>query len=224
MPTSPYVIRYGGVDYSWLPSKSTPSARKPLAELQPIIDCLKKQGVRSVCDFGAGRGRNMPLLATSFDRVLSVEEGTNVDLLSDLASRSKLANCRTESWQGFCESSRPLSDAALLCCVLHTLPDRDLRVMVIRQVLRRLRRESRVVLVSPRNDSRYRESVVANAVAYGEGIVRLYRNPNTFSFYQTLSRGDLVSLMADTGLSLECAIRSKSRLVLISRENKASGR
>jgi len=224
MLSRPYVICYEGIDYTWQPIKSTPSTRPPVAELPAIIDFLGDVGVRSVCDFGAGRGRNTQLLANAFTSVVSVEEGSNVELLVNLAKQPGLAHCRAESWQGFCKSSRPLVDAALLCCVLHTLPDHALRLIVARAILRRLRKDSWVVLVSPRNDSRYRHAATNDAVRYGNGIVRLYRNPNTFSFYQTLSRADLLALMAEVGLTLQHTIYSRSRLILVYKATEARRR
>ena len=47
-----FVITYEGLEYAWSPSRSTPSAGKPIAELQEIVSNLKHGGARLVVEFG----------------------------------------------------------------------------------------------------------------------------------------------------------------------------
>ncbi|MCL4855039.1 MAG: hypothetical protein KJZ78_27065, partial [Bryobacteraceae bacterium] len=70
--SDPLQIEYEGDTYTWAPAKSTPSVPSPVAELPQIVELLKRSDVHTVVDFGCGRGRNVPILADNFNKVILV--------------------------------------------------------------------------------------------------------------------------------------------------------
>src|SRR5229473_424678 len=99
MAAASFLITYQGRDYTWCPAKSTPSVGKPITELSEIVKILKKRKAKSIVDFGAGRGRNLRIIASSFTKVRLVEQGRNIAYLRGLIAKRKAASVTVESWQ-----------------------------------------------------------------------------------------------------------------------------
>lgn len=211
----PLVITTDGLDYTWSPSKSTPSAKVPIAELPEIARLLRNRGASRVVDFGAGRGRNARILSNTFEELLLVEEHRNLAHLRQVASDIDGQALTVQSWDEYRRSNTPRVDAVLMCFVIHTLPTAAIRREVIATNVARLRRSGAIVFVTPRNDSKYRPDLLTDAVYFEDGIVRLYRGQMAFSFYRNYTREEFVRLIEEAGLRIEATIPSDRRMIFL---------
>jgi SAM-dependent methyltransferase len=223
-----YVHRFGGKRYTWAPSRSTPSAPDPVAELSDIINLLRKRGARTIVDFGAGRGRNASKLVRQFTKVYLVEVDGNLSHLRKLARQHRWHRCRIISWDDF-ERRRVLADAALLCCVLHTIPSKRLREEVLKRNLRNLANDGILVIVSPKGDSKYRGDYLRGLPVLEKGIARLHEADPTFSYYRNYAKGELEELLLKMGLQVVDEVPSRGRHVMLAERlngepNRARGR
>lgn len=223
--SDPFLIDFEGETYKWAPAKSTPSVSNAVAELPTIIQMLRSHDCRIVVDFGCGRGRNVGLLSESFDEVIMVEDEANLPcLLKSQAHFDKKRNCTVVSWDNYKSRRAPKVDAVLICCVLHTIPADSLRLEVIEVNRRRLKKDGLMIIVSPKNDSKYTLNSLIDAIVFGKGIVRLYDQSKTFSFYQTLSRRYLEQLLGSVGLHSTETIASSARHILVMTATNIAGK
>lgn len=221
--SGPFQIEYEGNVYAWAPAKSTPSVPSPVAELPQIVTLLKSNGAHVVVDFGCGRGRNASLLADNFDTVILVEDEANLPHLSCSANGfATRKNCVITSWNDYRSRSSPRVDAVLLCCVIHTIPSDELRREVINANRRRLTNGGVLVLVSPKGDSKYTQKSLTDAITFDDGIVRLYDESRSFSFYRNFSRSELDRLLSSAGLRVSETIPSRARHVLVTTRTRAT--
>lgn len=211
----PFVITTDGIDYTWSPASSTPSARVAIAELPEIVALLQDRGATRVVDFGAGRGRNAQMLAESFGRVLLVEEDANVPYLTELVAGIDSQNITVQPWAEYRRNVSPKVDAILICFVIHTLPTAQMRLETIRTNVARLRPNGTIVFVTPRNDPKYRPDLLANAVQFRDGIVRLYRGTRSFSFYRNYTPDQFSRVIDNAGLRVNATLPSARRIILL---------
>jgi len=215
--TKPFLITTGGLDYAWSPSRSTPSARVEIAQLPQIVALLQHGGARSVVDFGAGRGRNAHTLSHAFERLLLVETDENVPRLKALVATMGASHVTVQSWEQYRRKTSPKVDAVVICFVIHTLPTRQMRSAIIRRNVARLRRNGRIVFVTPRNDPKYTPELLADAVRFGDGIVRLYRGRMRFSFYRNYTREQFVQVIDNAALRVDATVPSARRMIFVTR-------
>jgi 2-polyprenyl-3-methyl-5-hydroxy-6-metoxy-1,4-benzoquinol methylase len=201
--------------YSWSPSKSTPSTANPVAELPQIVAHLRQQGFTSIVDFGAGRGRNAQVLLRAFHRVLLVEDDANIPTLQSLARRGTRSSLSVQTWEQYRADTSHRYDAILICFVLHTIPSTQFRRQIIETNISHLRNSGALVFITPKHDPKYRPAMIADAVTFRDGIVRLYKTQRTFSFYRNYSLDEFTDFLSANGLTIETTIPSESRMIFI---------
>ena len=157
--------------------------------------------------------RNVQILSDSFERVLLVEDEANVAHLKELALGINAENVTVTTWQKYRSASTPKADAVLICFVVHTLPAVNMRLSIIRANVAHLRRGGVIVFVTPRNDPKYRPTALADAVEFGDGIVRTYQSQKEFSFYRNYTVQEFADVIEDAGLHIEATLPSRSRMI-----------
>jgi hypothetical protein len=116
---------------------------------ETLIAFFKEKGVERIVDFGAGALRHtFPLLGAGF-QVCAVEFEEQFKKLScsEALQKAELdANFSKLIWPGNFKKDRRRFDAALLCYVVQTMPDKDEREVVLK-VLRKKLRDDNAYLV-----------------------------------------------------------------------------
>ena len=192
------------------------AARAPVTELGDVIKTLKARGAGVIVDFGAGRGRNVKLLAKSFRTVLLVEDEANLIHLSAAVEACKADNCHMYSWRDFKRDTSIRADASLLCCVIHTIPTSQLREEIVKANLNKLKKGGLIVFVTPRGDSKYTETALAEAVEFEDGIVRLRPADRTFSFYRKYNKDQLCAFLSTLRMRIVEILPSNHRVIVVS--------
>jgi 2-polyprenyl-3-methyl-5-hydroxy-6-metoxy-1,4-benzoquinol methylase len=215
MPSS-IILTHNRSKYVWAPSRSTPSAKQNIAELPVIIDQLTAFKVKSVVDFGAGRGRNSLLLARTYREVTLVEDSTNIPILNHLVETSGATNITVQTWQQYRNEANPkLFDAIFICFVVHTLPGTNMRSAIIRTNLAHLKSRGLLVFITPNHDSKYTENNLSHAVHFRDGIVRLHAGQKSFSFYRNYTQDEFTALIDGSGLQITSSVPSHSRMIFV---------
>jgi hypothetical protein len=132
-----------------------------------------------------------------------------------------MRNCSVVSWKEFKADRSIVADGIFLCCVMHTIPTLDLRRRAVAANLRRLREEGVVVVITPRHDSKYTTTAIANAVVFEDGIVRLYGD-GTFTFYRNYTKSELIEFLGQVGLQPVEEIHSSHRIIVVAERKRRS--
>ncbi len=195
-----FVIKIEGVKYTWDPTKSTPDWPKPADEMRQVVIRLKKYNVEKIIDFGCGRARNAGLLATNFSRVYLVEVQKNMSLVKAWMQKYNYPQCTAFEWEVF-KKAKIRADACLLSCVLHTLPNSNLRKQIISTIRSKLTNRGLVAFITPAHDSKYREKHLKDSKVEGDGVVRLFSD-KTFSFYKNYEWEEFLEFINEVGLRM----------------------
>lgn len=141
-----------------------------------------------------------------------VEDHENVERLERHAADLGVKHCTILSWDDYVRS--PLKvDVVLICCVIHTVPSVQLRRTIIEVNREKLRPNRPLFIVSPKHDSKYRPTVLKGVQRFRDGIVRLYEETRTFSFYRNYTRLEIETFVDRAGLTIVKRIRSRDRYV-----------
>jgi SAM-dependent methyltransferase len=206
-----YKIKKDGFDYVWEPSMSTPSCKDPVAELPEVIGLLKSLNVKSVIDFGCGNGRNSKLLNEAFDRTLLVECIINVQ---KLRLDKEFKGYEIKDYESFKNQSTEKFDAAVLSFVLHTLPSTGYTVDILSLIKSKLKKGGLIVIISPKNDSKYTTSKTANLIKKDDGYIKTLKG-GKYSYYKNLNQKTIIELLSEIKFEFESKILSASRNILI---------
>lgn len=178
-----------------------------------VVEELEKLGVRSIIDFGCGKGRNAGVLLQHFSRVYLVEAEKNIPLVETWASERRCDNCKVLDYESF-KKVHLKADACLLSFVIHTLPTAKLRREVINTVKSKLKRNGILILITPAHDSKYSDDYVKEAPRFGDGIARLFSD-GTFSFYKNYDLEEMLAFLNKLGFEVSVRIPGNHRYVLI---------
>jgi len=211
-----YKIKKDGIDYAWEPSMSTPSCKYPVAELPEIIGLLKSLNVKSVIDFGCGNGRNSRLLNEAFERTLLVECIINVQ---KLRLDKDFEGYEIIDYDSFKKQSTEKIDAAILSFVLHTLPSTKYTIDILNLVKSKLKRVGFIVIISPKNDSKYTTTKTAGLLKKDDGFIKTLKG-GKYSYYKNLNQKDIIELLTEINFEIESKILSDSRNILIFKNNQ----
>lgn len=209
----PFILKVGRRSYLWEPTKSTPDWPKPVAEMNHVVKELKDLNVRSIIDFGCGKGRNAGLLVDNFDKVYLVEAEKNVGLVKNWIDQHRCSNCKALDFESFVKANIKV-DACLLSFVLHTLPTPELRDEIINTIKSKLRETGILVLITPAHDSKYTDEQIKDAKKFKDGIARLFPD-GTFSFYKNYDLVELVSYINKLGFDVHKRFPGNHRYIIL---------
>jgi len=200
---------------------SAPSSPIALNTIDLIIKDLKKDKVRTVLDFGAGRLRNTwPLLKVSSFEVYICEFDKLINRESASIAKATRSGLKTLIYPKDFLATDVTFDAVLMSHVLHIIPGDRARKMILKACYQRMRSGGILVVASPNYNAPIRQTCKPSN-AYGDGWVRYAKGRYQHkTFYSEPSRAELIEMMKRSGFVYQAQYQQRSAKVLRFRKEK----
>jgi hypothetical protein len=202
---TPYLRRkVGGKYVTFDVTLSTPDVRQPLNTIVWIMQYLREQGVTSVLDFGAGKLRNTwSLLKEPTFSVHACEFEKVIKKGGPLHKAAIKKGLKELFYPADVLANEELRfEAILLSYVLHIVPDRKVRRMVLGLCADRLADGGWLVVASPKFNTPVHK-LLDPGDRYQDGWVRYTAARYKYkSFYSEPAKSDLIKFVVRTGFDL----------------------
>lgn len=172
---------------------SAPSQIRPAFSVRWSAPMLRKAGIKSVVDFGAGTLRNLPILERHFDEITVVETKKRCASLKPKLDRKN--HISLFSNHDFRNGHRSY-DALFLVCVLHIVPCPRERLRIVRLAAERIRPGGFIVVDVPQSETYYNRRK-AHLLGHNDGY--LLKWGRHFTFYKSFYADELDGLFTTAG-------------------------
>ena len=199
-------MKLSGEDWEIRRENSVPSQTAPPKCLLDFIDICKQSNVRRVADIGAGRLRStLPMLEAGL-MVWAVDTPTQLDRVADLTAQTKrrYPNLRGPLTESDFAKSRLGLNGAVTVCVLHTIPESDIRAKLLDSIRRNTNPGGYVLIDVPHGEPYY-SSLMTQDRRFRDGYVMGSGRLRTF--YKEFAQEELVRFVVGRGFTYQRDLR-----------------
>ena len=198
-----------------------PTQKLHAKSLSPFIALCKEHGAKSIIDIGTGNLRNLVPTLSSFAKVWGVDTAIQCDTIKCEADKLKK---KYKSFVGLLTeeqfySSRLGASAAMTICVLHTIPEIEVRHRVLSAASSNLIGDGLMLVDVPSGENYYRKRLTESN-KYLDGYVMGEGARHTF--YKEFSSEELTSFVEQQGFHFHTRISVPKHLALVFSNGKVT--
>jgi len=200
--------------------KSAPIQIKPLPIIDELIKYWKNKGYREIIDVGCGKLRNSLVLVNHFSLwICDFHEQLSSPSIKDRLSKlKKNRNLKGIIYPNDFKKRKLAVDAAFICFVIHAIPEKRLRIQLIKNTIKNLKPPHEIFIAVPCGEKYYKNKMTEeNRFKDGFLFNAGYRRK---TFYREYTREEINEFMAEIGFKVNrifCA--DKKRLGIYLKES-----
>lgn len=182
--------------------KSAPIQIRPLPIIDELIKYWKKKGYRKVIDVGCGKLRNSLVLVNHLSLwICDFPEQLNTPSIEGRLAKLK----KNRNFKGIIEPNdfkrgKLDSDAAFICFVIHTIPEKRLRIELIKNTMKNLKPPYEMFIAVPCGEKYYKNRMT-EANRFNDGFL-FNAGHGQKTFYREYSSEQIDKFMAEVGFKV----------------------
>lgn len=183
--------------------KSAPIQIKPIPIIDDLIKYWKSKGYKEIIDVGCGKLRNSLVLVNHFYLwVCDFPEQLNNPSIKDrLAKLKKSPNFKGIVYPTEFKERRLKADAAFICFVIHTIPEKRLRIKLVKNTIKNLKPPYEIFIAVPYGERYYKRKMI-DENRFNDGFLfNAGRGQKTF--YREYSSAQIDEFMAKIGFKVD---------------------
>lgn len=183
--------------------KSAPAQSSPIPIINELTKYWKNKGYKEIIDVGCGKLRNSLFLVKHF--LLWICDFP--EQFDNKITKEKLAIIKNNrNFMGIVDPTdfkkgQLKADAALLSFVIHTLPEKRLRIELIRNTMKNLKPPYEIFIAAPYGENYYK-SKMKDENRFNDGFL-IRTNKSQKTFYRDYTPSQLDELMRELGFEVE---------------------
>jgi hypothetical protein len=200
--------------------KSAPIQIKPLTIIDELIKYWKKKGYREIIDVGCGKLRNSLVLVNHFSLWICdfPEQLNNPNIKDRLAKLKKSQNLKGIIYPNDLRKGKLNADAAFICFVIHTIPEKRLRIQLIENTMKNLKPAYEMFIAVPCGEKYYKNKMTEEN-RFNDGFL-FNAGYGRKTFYREYTREEINKFMAEIGFKMNrIFVADKKRLGIYLKES-----
>jgi len=200
--------------------KSAPIQIKPIPIINELIKYWKKKGYDEIIDVGCGKLRNSLVLVNHFSLWICdfPEQLSNPSIRDRLAKLKNSQNFKGIIYPNDFEKGKLDADAAFICFVIHTIPEKRFRIQLIENTMKNLKPPYEMFISVPCGE-RYYKNKMTEENRLNDGFLFNTRYGRK-TFYREYNREKINKFMAEIGFEInKVFVADKKRLGIYLKES-----
>ncbi len=193
--------------------KSAPVQIKPIPVIADLISYWEKRGIKEIIDIGCGKLRNSLILVKHFYLWISdfKDQFTSPKTQERLAVLTSNPNFRGIIYPDELKKGPLNVDAALLCFVLHTIPDVHLRKELVKSTISNLKTTGEIFVATPYGESYYKNKM-SDDNKLKDGYI-FHADQSQGTFYKEITREEIDKLFSEFNFTVVNTFRADRKIL-----------
>ena len=200
--------------------KSAPIQIKPLPIIDELIKYWKNKGYREIIDVGCGKLRNSLVLVNHFSLWICdfPEQLDNPTIKGRLAKLKRSHNFKGIIYPNEFKHMQLDTDAAFISFVIHTIPEKSLRIQLIKNTMKNLKPPYELFIAVPCGEKYYKNKMTEEN-RFDDGFL-FNAGHGKKTFYREYKREEIDKFMAELDFKLDrIFVSDKKRLGVYLKES-----
>jgi hypothetical protein len=193
--------------------KSAPIQIKPIPIIYELIKYWKEKGHREIIDVGCGKLRNSLVLVNYFSLWICdfPEQLGNPSIKDRLAKLKKSHNFRGIIYPNSFKKMHLNANAAIISFVIHTIPEKRLRIQLIKNTMKNLKPPHEIFIAVPYGEKYYKNKMTEEN-QFNDGFL-FNAGYGQKTFYREYSSEQIDKFMTELGFKVDRIFISDKKIM-----------